>query len=437
MIKRKSFPKIFFGWWMVLVIGNVVGLGQSYYSYAFSVFFKPMASELGFNRAVTSVAAGIGRLEGGIEAPLTGWLSDRFGPRFVIIIGVFIAGLGLVLMKFINSLWSFYLVWGLVGIGSNLGFTIATDKALTNWFIKKRGMAFGIKFVLHGICGVIMLPIVSWLVNVYGWRMANLIWAWVVFSGAPLLWFFIKPHRPEYYGLLPDGAEVGEMTENVEQMIDKGLDYAASFQETEFTIRQALKTKSFWMIVIATASGNLAVQALNIHLIPFLTDINISQNVAANMMAMMIFFTIPARFIGGLIADHTRKENLQFLMAGAFMFIATGIGILLLNQTIVMIYVFLILYGFGSGVTTPLQLTLRGRYFGRKAFTSIIGISSLLTAPLGFLAPIYAGWIYDTTGSYRTAFVTLTILVTFAVFLMCLIKPPKPPVSDGDVRKFF
>jgi len=437
LVKRRIFPKVFFGWWTLLVLGIWSGLGHGFYGYGFSVFFKPLAAELGFNRAVTSVAAGIGRLEGGLESPLTGWLTDKFGPRWIIFIGICIVGIGLVLMNFINSLLAFYIVWGaLIGFGLNLGLTIANDKALANWFIKKRGLAFGIRFTLLGISGVIMLPIVTWLVTTQDWRIACLVWAGVMLAGAPLAWFFVKQQRPEYYGLLPDGATVEEEAADTSQMIDRGVDYATEVEEVEFTLRQAMKTQTYWMIVMAWVGSHLIMGGLSIHLIPFLTDMGIDPIVASGMMAMMVFFTIPARFLAGFLADRVRKDRMQFLLAGTFLLHTVGITAFLLNQTIAIVWVFLILLGFGSGASTPLKLTMQGRYFGRKAFASIQGTSMMFAAPAAVIAPVYAGWIYDTSGSYITAFILFAALGTLSTFLICLARPPKPPVQVTDVRKF-
>jgi len=125
------------------------------------------------------------------------------------------------------------------------------------------------------------------------------------------------------------------------------------------------------------------------------------------------------------------------LVAGAFLLQAIGISLFLLNQSIAMVYVFLILYGFGNGAPTPLRLTMGGRYFGRKAFASIQGSSMVFTAPVGLLAPVYAGWVHDTTGSYISAFILFAVLSALAAFFMCLMRPPKPPAQvTTDIRKF-
>ena len=437
MIKTRKLPKIFFGWWTLLVAGTWSGLGIGFKGYGISVFFKPLANDLGLSRAVTSIAAGISGFEGGIESPLTGWLCDKFGPRWPIVIGICIMAIGLVLMNFINSLWAYIVVWGIiVGFGGNLALTVAVEKVLSNWFVKKRGLAFGIRFALMSIGGVVAIPIVTWLVTEYGWRITNLIWAGVMFAGAPLLWFFVKQKRPEYYGLLPDGATVKGETADTDQMINKGVEYASGLGETEFTLRQAMRTQPYWMLAISWAGSYLILGAINIHFIPFLTDRGIDLPLASGMMALMVFFTIPARFFGGVLADRVSKSRMQFLLAGAFLLQAIGIAAFLLNQTIAMVYVFLTLYGFGSGATVPLQLTMQGRYFGRKAFASIQGTAILFAAPLSLIAPIYAGWIYDTTGSYATAFITLAALATLVTFLLCLARPPKPPAQVGDIHKF-
>ncbi|MFC2011146.1 MFS transporter, partial [Chloroflexota bacterium] len=260
--------------------------------------------------------------------------------------------------------------------------------------------------------------------------------AGIMFAGLPFLWFFVKQKRPEYYGLLPDGAEVEGEAEETSQMIDRGVEYATNLGETEFTLRQAMKTRSYWMLFAAWASEMVIMGSITIHFIPFLTDMGIDQTVAGSMMAVMVFFTVPSRFLGGFLADRFRKDRMQFLLVGAVLFQAVGITAILLNQTIAIIYVFLILYGFGSGATTPLKLTMQGRYFGRKAFASILGSFLLFTAPASLVAPIYAGWIYDTTGSYITAFIGFAALATLATFLICLARPPKPPAQVTDIRNF-
>ena len=363
--------------------------------------------------------------------PLSGWLSDKFGPKWVIVTGICFMSAGLLLMNFINSAWSYYTVWGVVmAIGQSLGLSIAIDVMLTNWFVSKRGRAFSLRFAIVGIIGVIVLPIIGWLIATQGWRTTCLIWAALVFAGVPLVLYFVKQRRPEYYGLLPDGAKVepGSETDR-DAMIARGREYAAGFQETEFTLRQALRTSAFWMLTAAWVVYGAIFAGFNVHCIPFLTDMDIDPVAAASMMAMMVFFTIPSRFFGGIIADQVIKDHLKFLLAATFIFPALGITFFLLNQNLASVYVFLILFGFGTGAFVPLDIVIRSRYFGRKAYGSIQGSSVILSAPIAFLSPIYTGWVYDTSGSYTTAFILFAALGALAAFTMCLVKVPKPPTD--------
>jgi sugar phosphate permease len=436
LVKKRRFPNIYFGWWTVLASGILALWGHGYHSYGFSALFKPISTELGFSRTTTSIAASIGRLEGSFEAPLTGWLTDRFGPKWIVLFGVFVIGTSLILMNFVESLWAFYMVWGLaLGMGINIGLSLPIDKALTNWFVKKRGAALGIKNVMSGLSGVLVLPLIAVLIIAVGWRSTCFIGGVVMLLvGLPLTWFFLKQQRPEYYGLLPDGATVKEETSDTIRMIDRGIEYATEVEEVEFTLRQAIRTPSYWLLMLANACHGLAMPAINIHGIPFLTDIGIEPIRAASLLAMMILASTPMRFVAGVMADRVSKNSLRFLMGGAYFMQAIGFAFFLLNQTEAMIYVWFILYGIGMGAGFGLMAPMRARYFGRKAFGSIAGSSRLFMAPVGIAAPIYLGWMYDTTGSYINAFTIIAGLVAFSGFLAIFVVPPKPPARVTNVR---
>jgi cyanate permease len=432
---RKS-PRIFPGWWIVLVSGLFSGLESGFYYFGISVFFKDIAVELGLSRAVTSLAAGIGRLEGGITAPMTGWLADKFGPRWVVFIGVCLASIGLGLMYFITSAWQYFLVWGLLtGTGINLGFAVAIDKTITNWFVKKRGLALGVKFALIGAASVVVIPIITWLVTSTGWRITCVIWSLVMLVSAPIMYIFIKQRRPEYYGLLPDGAKSAEPESGSQDVMAEGLRYASEVHENEFALKQAIRTRTYWIMGISLGAFALVTGGINIHIIPFLTDRGISNVVASGMMSMMILFTIPSRFLGGVIADRVAKRYLQFLLAGVFGLMAVGLGIFLIQPSTLTVYVLLILYGLSSGAVTPLVILIIGRFFGRKAFGLIFGSCMIFQGPLSILAPVYAGWVYDTTGSYTMAFTLFAIIAMIAAVVISLAKPPEVPMEVGLINK--
>jgi OFA family oxalate/formate antiporter-like MFS transporter len=429
---NKKAPKIFFAWWTVIITGIFSGLGHGFYIYGISVFFKDLAMELGLSRAVTSFAAGIGRLQGGISSPLTGWLADRYGPRWVIVAGVLMVGFGMILMNFITGVGSYIIAWGvLTGIGLNIGLTIAVDKALNDWFIEKRGMAQGTKFGLIGVAGVVLVPIVTWLVTWQGWRITCLLWGIMMLAGIPLIAVFVKQKRPEYYGMLPDGARAdADSTADSGDLVKKGVAYASSFQEEEFTLKQALKTRAYWMLTITQCTQMTITGGAIIHIIPYLTDIGIDRTSAGSMMGLLVFFTIPARFLGGVFSDRVGKAHIHHLLACAFILQTAAFGALIVGRSVASLYLFLVLFGFSSGAYIPIYLIVMGRYFGRKAFGSIIGSSNAIRAPLALAAPVFTGWVYDTVGSYLPAFIFFVVAAALSSLIAFLIRPPEWPQSS-------
>jgi cyanate permease len=416
--------RIFFGWWSVWFIGIVSGLGHGFNAYGISIFFKPVAAELNLTRAATSWAPGIGRLEGGVTSSLVGWLSDKYGPRWIVVSGIFIAAVGLVLMNYITEAWHYYLAWGaLIGLGLNFGLTVACDKNVNDWFVRRRGLAQGIKFGLIGVFSVIVVQVIQPLIDLQGWRFTCLIWGCVMFASIPFAFWLVKPQRPEYYGWLPDGADIGQGDKK--DLIEQGIGYASSFEEDEYAFGQAIKTSTYWLMIIAFSVHSMISSGFNLHVHPFLTDIGIEEEVASGMLGMMIFFTVPARLGGGILADRVPKNRLQFLLTVSFLLQVIGIGSYLLFQNLATVYVLLVCHGLSSGLVTPLVILIIGRYFGRKSFGSILGTVVAVLAPMGLLAPVFYGWVFDISGSYNIAFITALILAVLATATTLFIGSPK------------
>ena len=102
-----------------------------------------------------------------------------------------------------------------------------------------------------------------------------------------------------------------------------------------------------------------------------------------------------------------------------------------------MIYVFLALWGIGTGGNTPLTITIRSSFFGRKAYGKIQGTTNMFASPISFLAPVYAGWVYDTTGSYNQAFISFACIAAAAAVIMLFIRVPRLPVKPLEQKKPF
>ena len=429
---------VYFGWWLNLATSIISGTASGF-TQGISVFFKPIAAELGINRAVTSVASSIARLEGGMEAPIVGLLADRIQAKWIMVAGALIYGSGLVMMKFVvDSVWTYYIVWGLlVGTGNNLGYTIVVDKVLTNWFIRKRGLSYGVRFAILGLMQVAMLPVVSWLTIGWGWRQACFICGIVAFATIPFMLHFVKDDRPEDRGLIPDGERMSADISAVAGTVKFHKNVPdTDAEEVKFTLKQAMKTSSFWILTMSRCAFVLLIGGFNLHCINFLTDRGIELAVAAGLMSMMVFFTIPSRFFFGMLADHLNEDRQKYLLTGAFILMAVGITAFLLHPTTAIIYVLLILWGLGYGGITPADITIRSRYFGSKSYGAIQGITNLISAPFSFFGPIYAGWVYDIGGDYTNAFTSFAVIAAFTAVIISLVRKPKPPAQTPALIRF-
>ncbi len=441
----KNLSNIFFGWWTVLVTGIMAGWGSGVWSYGFGSYFQPIQEEFGWTRAQLSAAHSLGRLEGGVEGPFGGFLTDKYGPRVVNLLGEFMAGLGLMLMYFVNSFWMFLFVWGfLVSVGFNLAGFGPLETALSNWFIKKRGLAIGLGRFIFGIITGVILPVMSFLLYAYGWRSAFLIagfGTWIL--GIPLTWFFVKPKRPEYYGLLPDGvkeiqSEILDITVNNdgESMIDAGVEYAKQYGEIEFTVRQIMRVRAFWIMAIAGILYSVSWSVVQLHHVPHLIDVGIDPVVAAGALGMMVVVSAPGRLLGGVLMDRIPSDKVKYVFFAVNTAQVLELFIFLFAKTMGMVYVFVGLYGFTMGIRYVLYPLTRGRFFGRKAYGSIQGISSLMTLPASIFSPIYAGWMYDVTGSYQAVLIQGIALLAIASVAFLFMMPPKPPEKVTSVTDF-
>ena len=346
------------------------------------------------------------------------------------------------MMNWVHSLISFYIVWSVIcATGSNIGLSMPLDVAITNWFIKQRGKAISVKLVFSGLSGTFGLPVVAYLITTYGWRTACMIGgAIMIVVGLPLVWIFIKPQRPEFYGLLPDGAAPADHKPNARQKA-KQKEYPNHQHiddiEYDFTVKEAMRTQAFWLLIIAYMFHGALYPVMNIHCIPFLTDRGMDPVAAAATMSVFITASIPARFLGGFIIDKVDTAKIRFVLVGAFALQCGGVTLFLFNQQSTMaLYTFFIIYGIGMGAVMTITPVLRSRYFGRKSFGTIAGISRAIALPIGVLGPVAAGWIFDTTGSYIIAFTLFAVFIGMAGLIVSFIKPPTPPEGSAMAASY-
>ena len=234
-------PKVFYGWWIVVVAAIGLGLGYApIIVYSFSVFIKPLTQDLHSNRASISLAFTLANLMTSISSPLVGRLADRFGARRVILVATAIFASLLISAPLLSGkLWSFYLFYGLLGFVGSAPAPIPYVKVISRWFDRRRGLALGLTMLGIGTGAILMPAFAQRLIAMLGWRSTYMVIGMLVLVvSVPIVAFFLK-ESPEERGLLPDGASVARNI-GQKQNSEEGLSWW-----------EARRSATFWLMVSA------------------------------------------------------------------------------------------------------------------------------------------------------------------------------------------
>ena len=408
--------RVFYGWWIV-VLGSliqVVGGGILYQS--FTVFFLPLKRDLGVSSAAISLLYGAARLEGGFEGPVVGYLIDRLGARTLIIIGASMAGVGLILLATVHSYLSFFLIYiFIVSLGYNAGFFHPASAAVTKWFIRHRGLGLSILGASMCVGGMIMAPLLSHIILSFGWRTGAVISGLIILIVALPAAFPIR-RSPEALGLLPDGRP------DREDHPEDSKKERHQIADVDFTVREALKTVHYWLLMASITLRLLVTVALNTHFIPILVWKGMNEATAAYLVSLFALCTIFTTLLIGWMGDRMSKPLL--CSAGILPMILTLVGLIFSKESA-------ILYSLPVGLsiimgTMPLNWALIGDFFGRRSYATLRGIMGIFYGVATFVSPIYARWIFDLTGSYTIVLLTFAIVLAIAAIFFAWLRPPSP-----------
>lgn len=387
---------IFFGWWVVFVSAALIFLTGGTFFYGFSVLFNPIVNEFGWSRVSVSFAFSLRSEVGGIAAPVVGFLVDRVGPRRLMVFGVVAVAVGFILLSRVESLWGFYGSVVVIAIGMSASVGPVGMVAVAHWFRRRRGRALAVMAMGAGSSGV-MVVILAGLVSAFGWRDALLIIAVVQLVVCVPLALSVR-NRPEDLGLLPDG-DVDDGPPQ-EEVAAPGL---AELEGT--TVRQALRSSAFWRMALAVGLGNLGAVAIIVHQVPFFTgSVGLSQGTAAASVTAMLMVSIGGRFGFGYMSDLVDK---RFVMAAAYALLALAVLLFATVYEPWQILLALPLFGLGWGGIIPTRPSLQAEVFGLRAFGAIQGLVFTVGTIGGLIGPVFAGFMYDQTESYRLSFVIL------------------------------
>lgn len=415
--KVVSQPKIFYGYWIVAATFLCLFITSGCGYFAFSLFVKPLQGDLGWGRGDITIAWTVYLLISGITAPFVGRLISRYPARWIITTGAVIIGLGFSWVSLVSQLWTFYLGYAIIGVGMSTIGHVPSSTIVSNWFQKRRGTAVGIMSAGIGAGGFALSPLIGgFLIPHFGWRTAYCaIAALPIVLVIPLAISVIKS-RPADKGLYPDGAPApaaaGPTTDQPSDT--KGL-----------TLTAALATAAFWLIAISFLVGNFSQAGVLQTQVPHLADIGFPVALAAGALGAVGFGSTIGKFVFGWLCDQIPPKY------------AWAIGLTLQAGSMVIlmsvkpttpqpvIWLYTILIGLSAGAWLPTLSLLVSTSFGLRAYGTIFGAASFFQSIGVATGPLMMGYMFDTMGDYRLAYIIVLALHAIALPTVLIVHRPR------------
>ena len=387
------------GWRVVTAayFGVMMSFG-SLLVFSFSTFLKPLSAAFGWSRESVSASFGFAALTIAVCSPIIGRLLDRYPPRRIVVPSLAIFGLSFASLGFLTpSLLHLYAVLILMGIVGNGSTQMGYSRAVSTWFIRRRGLAMSLVMAGSATGAIIFPPLAQALIDRYGWRSAYFsLGAMTLILGLPLTLAFVREN--------PAASSPAEST-------------------TEgFTVAQGIRSPAFWIIVCSLFLGAISVNGALTHLSPLLTDRGVPAHRAALVASSLGFSGFAGRLFTGFLLDRVFGPRVGLYMLGA-----CALGVLLLSTVASTGWALTaaVLIGLGLGAEADLTPYLLTRYFGLRSFSTLYGFTWTAYAMAGALGPVLMGKAFDATGSYQ-ALLLLLAGATFVSAALYLLLPRYP-----------
>ena len=403
--------RVYYGYWIVAAgfVTQFVAVGMA--NYVVGSFLIPMTEEFAWSRAEFTAARSIGQVVLATTGFLIGTHIDRWGGRPFIVVGALVLSAAMFSLGSINTLGQWLLINGLMlTMGSAMIGNLVVNVTLGKWFVEKRGKAVALAGMGISLAGIVLPPVATLLVDSFGWRDS-----WRILGLVALLLTLpaalVVRRRPEDFDQHPDGHSHDEVTTG------KGAAARLDFDKS-MTRAQAMRTSSFYFLVLAFGLFQISITVMLTQTIPLMTDAGYSRLVASSMISLA---SVPAFFskpFWGILIDLYSPKKLAAVGAAI-----TGSAILLIvwsiNQQLdFWVYGGFLLMGVGWGGLLPLQEVIWASVFGRRYLGSVRSTAMPFTFGMSALGPILVAYYYDIAGNYDLSLVVIASCNLASAFML-------------------
>lgn len=394
-----------------------------------TVFVVPMETELGWSRTAVSAAVSLGGVCAVVLSPLVGPLIDRYGSGLVVGVSTGIAGLCAVGLGAVSHITLFFLVYvpGRAVFASPL--ELGTATAVSNWFIRRRPFALAMNHILQG-SGLAVMPLVAQaIIGAWSWQTAwYALGIWTLAIGvAPAI--ALMGRRPEDLGLEPDGGAAAPSTSTSTEASataasSSGRRPRSAADEINFTLRQAMRTRAFWLMMLFAFAGFIVQAGVSLHQVPHFEDQGIPDSIAVWTASTFAISQVPASILWSLIAQ---RAAARFLMPAAGLVVAGGAAVTAFASDIFIGILGAFILGFGVGGLHIISRLTWADYFGRTHLGAIRAWGLAAQVAGQAFGPTAAGIVVDAVGSYQGVFTAFGInLAAVSLLMVSATRPGRP-----------
>jgi MFS family permease len=350
-------------------------------------------------------------------SPIVGNLMDRFGAKWTMAASIILVAIAFLLRSIMTELWQFYLFSGIMFAGTPGATMMPAGRLVLTWFPKARGRMMGIVTSGNNIGSGIAVPIIAGLIGFVGWR-----WTWglmgiALIGMAMLVLLVIRDNAGDVIKEQRKRWAPSEISEQEKSGLKGGMSVSA-----------ALRTSTFWFLVIGMTLQQFVRTGVVSQMIPHLEQVGFTRGIAATMMVVLAIFAGSSKLIFGRLSESI-TARISFIVIMVLQGI--GLSVLLVAGGSWVAWGAIVVFGLGMGGVGALTPLVIFDMFGLKQFGSIMGLTRMAISIPILLGPIMAGLIFDSTGKYNLMFLITIGLLVVSIGSFLLAKPP----STQDAEK--
>lgn len=363
--------------------------------YTFSLFLNPLHAAFGWKREAIGGTFALAAITVALVSPGIGVLLDRFAPRRIILPAILIFACALASLSRLGPhIGQFYLTFFILGLVANGTAQFAYTRTVLTWFHKHRGFALALILTGSGVGSVLIPPLTLWAIQHHGWRSAYLMLGGIALLGLPLTALLVR-NRPDTVVMHEDHSS-----------------------EPSTTVAGALRSAAFWILAGIIMLSAFSENGLVTNLAAILTEHRITAESAALALSVRGGAGIIGRLCVGFLIDRFSPQRIQ-----TFILLLSAAGTLILafagSSAIALVGAGLL--GIGLGSEADVAPYLLARYFGRRHFSVLYGLTWTAYAIGGATGPMVIGHLYDRAGSYQPRFIVYLACVGLAAAALSLL----------------